>query len=151
MRGEHQGFRLLHDRLAGSSPHARGAQTRVSRTSRLPRIIPACAGSTRHQQVGMDDAWDHPRMRGEHPNAPDFSLATTGSSPHARGAQKRRLDGGKLGGIIPACAGSTFGIKNIDGYSKDHPRMRGEHVYKATFLSSPCGSSPHARGARIPY
>ena len=134
----------------GSSPHARGApRCRISKTHTkgdhprmrgehvlvgAPRpvqrgIIPACAGSTlryRHCQAWSQGSSphargalinhqittlcveDHPRMRGEHmQTATSFSASL---------------------GIIPACAGSTPGMRESrDGF---------------------LGSSPHARGAR---
>ena len=134
----------------GSSPHARGAlenQARVDVThgdhprmrgehfhlqvepQRQPGIIPACAGSTidflaarvsrvgssPHARGALPRTWhqasasrDHPRMRGEHRRLPAIR--------HLRP------------GIIPACAGSTFGA-----------------AWRETVVT---GSSPHARGAR---
>ena len=134
----------------GSSPHARGARNVKSASS--------------------ISAWDHPRMRGEHP------LAT--------------LYNGHVLGIIPACAGSTqmngLAGRHVMGSSphargarpttaksarswRDHPRMRGEHQVQllahlhvvgiipacagstmSMSVRRVCieGSSPHARGAR---
>ena len=136
-------------KLWGSSPHTRGA---------LPRDPGIVVG-----------AWDHPRIRGEHPRR----------GPRERQARR----------IIPAYAGSTsimrFSMKSATGSSPhtrgalpdavgrerpcgDHPRIRGEHprvVAIATdrrgiipayagstppswHLSLPrWGSSPHTRGA----
>ena len=71
-----------------------------------------------------------------------------GSSPHTRGAlilltlpRRRRR-------IIPAYAGSTFPSLASTSARRDHPRIRGEHRTTGTAKSSPCGSSPHTRGAR---
>ena len=156
--------------LMGSSPHARGAPPERAGRKRQwrdhPRmrgehleeghlralrvgIIPACAGSTARFK------WSKASLQG--------------SSPHARGAQRlanatERIDGDHprmrgehavgdalrimVRGIIPACAGSTFGSSipaawrkgssphargaplsgAVDGnHVEDHPRMRGEH------------------------
>ena len=175
----------------GSSPHARGAPKTLSNVKRVARIIPACAGSTQASPVpslsargssphargarnvksaSSISAWDHPRMRGEHP------LAT--------------LYNGHVLGIIPACAGSTRNMKPCESVARgssphargaqrsvtfmlaprrDHPRMRGEHhcngcghefghgIIPACAGSTQMnglagrhvmGSSPHARGAR---
>jgi len=46
MRGEHRGGRVLADRGAGSSPHARGTPPRRDHRWLLRRLIPACAGNT---------------------------------------------------------------------------------------------------------
>ena len=75
----------------GSSPHARGARGRAPRSSPgrgdhprmrgehrrgrrgrdgLPRIIPACAGSTSMEDMTVPSHGDHPRMRGEHGERP---------------------------------------------------------------------------------
>ena len=66
MRGEHRYHQLLPRHLPGSSPHARGAQTRTRLSVRFTRIIPACAGSTLAALKMPQPARDHPRMRGEH-------------------------------------------------------------------------------------
>ena len=46
-------------------------------------------------------------MCGEHLVDGDRNRLGRGSSPHVRGAQDKRKHGIILGGIIPACAGST--------------------------------------------
>ena len=87
-------------------------------------------------------------MRGEHQSAPCTCTCTRGSSPHARGA--RVLLAQHLGrdGIIPACAGSTRKTQESTDFSRDHPRMRGEHWLSLRRWWLCRGSSPHARGAR---
>ena len=66
MRGEHELGCSAEDWEAGSSPHARGALSLVIVQVIVPRIIPACAGST-YDCHGRDcRREDHPRMRGEH-------------------------------------------------------------------------------------
>ena len=137
----------------GSSPHTRGAPGR-----------PPCSGRTRR---------DHPRIRGEHLPCssrlrtpcgiiPAYAGSTsssvspctrfTGSSPHTRGAPE------------PQATRSLL--------TRDHPRIRGEHLVSSLYgrlveriipayagstipcrgcPSSPEGSSPHTRGApRLP-
>ena len=137
-------------RVAGSSPHARGAldtKTRpyrviedhprmrgehsyVFRVGALPSgIIPACAGSTYLHPLQRLCSQDHPRMRGEHPMTSSPRQASEGSSPHARGALEVIEVLPRLRGIIPACAGST--------------------LYAAFVAAWYFGSSPHARGAHL--
>ena len=90
-------------------------------------------------------------MRGEHTGRSDLETYTLGSSPHARGAPAHRDGQLDRVGIIPACAGSTTSAVSMIGRSGDHPRMRGEHL---AFSSQSCGitgSSPHARGALLPF
>ena len=119
----------------GSSPHARGALPLWRNEPQGRGIIPACAGSTKGSTFARRQPWDHcapggiipacagstrrpitpplrrrdhPRMRGEHSGDEGSKVKLTGSSPHARGAQRARCGGGVPRGIIPACAGSTY-------------------------------------------
>ena len=75
--------------------------------SRVQRIIPAYAGSTK-----ID------------PTAP---ISLSGSSPHTRGAQFSFQSRGAFPRIIPAYAGSTKTAPTTPKSTKDHPRIRGEH------------------------
>ena len=54
-----------------------------------------------------------------------------------------------LAGIIPACAGSTYGCKHQLGPRRDHPRMCGEHWSQCRVCAPVEGSSPHVRGALV--
>ena len=113
-------------------------------------IIPACAGSTKRFSSTEMPFRDHPRMCGEHLILVSIRSSVPGSSPHVRGAQ---LFGGKqVGGtgIIPACAGSTLSGCRLSRYSRDHPRMCGEHFSGHDKESCKWGSSPHVRGAPRP-
>ena len=107
MRGEHKPSSSMFLNLPGSSPHARGAQHADRVGGNASGIIPACAGSTPRGAKPSLVAGDHPRMRGEHAMPRSFESILRGSSPHARGAPQRPAYLGCLGGIIPACAGST--------------------------------------------
>ena len=69
IRGEHGGGVHWYRRPVGSSPHTRGARPRASVLSVELRIIPAYAGSTLWRCRGAGFAWDHPRIRGEHPRS----------------------------------------------------------------------------------
>ena len=86
-------------------------------------------------------------MRGEHRRILRLVCITMGSSPHARGAPKFNLADSAPGGIIPACAGSTRTRRPSRRRSRDHPRMRGEHLSMTRTAFRLGGSSPHARGA----
>ena len=167
MRGEHRASRGGQCGAKGSSPHARGALVYEMCRLNPSGIIPACAGSTRarcgpgpwsgdHPRMRGEHAsarpparrgWDHPRMRGEHENTEHDVMTVQGSSPHARGAHSVYLAARSLGGIIPACAGSTPRACGRSLGSRDHPRMRGEHAANNASRGGVGGSSPHARGA----
>ena len=88
-------------------------------------------------------------MRGEHTGLTLTGGPGGGSSPHARGARLSRAGRGPESGIIPACAGSTSWRASTRRSTRDHPRMRGEHVSENTNNYRFVGSSPHARGARL--
>ena len=86
-------------------------------------------------------------MRGEHTVSSGIVMASPGSSPRARGALAAALGVYALGGIIPACAGSTYRCPFDGSYRRDHPRVRGEHAPRRDRLDADLGSSPRARGA----
>ena len=150
MRGEHSARSSVGRNFMGSSPHARGALELADAQGIDLRIIPACAGSTPLMPPDSPRQWDHPRMRGEHPQPPGTRLHEHGSSPHARGAHRRRDRQLGRRGIIPACAGSTSNVGDFQLNRGDHPRMRGEHRVRAAAGLPRRGSSPHARGAQRP-
>ena len=89
-------------------------------------------------------------MRGEHVRTAWRRLGNRGSSPHARGTPRGRLESRGPVGIIPACAGNTRWASGIPRRCRDHPRMRGEHKFEACVRIGVEGSSPHARGTRPP-
>ena len=149
MRGEHPVTSFVMASVMGSSPHARGARPSRGLSVVTWRIIPACAGSTRHNSGGSVRHGDHPRMRGEHITRPSVLRWSCGSSPHARGARGTERSRVITTGIIPACAGSTRRERRSPPRRRDHPRMRGEHLRSENEPTDHAGSSPHARGARF--
>ena len=168
MRGEHARGSPQRDHGVGSSPLARGAPSSLMRpygilgSSPLARgapsvgplppyqvgIIPACAGSTRRKSTPIHSCGNHPRLRGEHSMSYVFLSSPQGSSPLARGALVVQHVARVLVGIIPACAGSTYGNDYEVPSDTDHPRLRGEHSRMLDCTVLPRGSSPLARGAR---
>ena len=70
-------------------------------------IIPAYAGSTPWFIDNRGWLADHPRIRGEHDDRQQHVAEFGGSSPHTRGAHRGVGPVRRLGGIIPAYAGST--------------------------------------------
>ena len=149
MRGEHCADIWCLLALGGSSPHARGALRLARYPRKQVRIIPACAGSTARARGRPWPARDHPRMRGEHSVSLSFQASIMGSSPHARGAPGDLVPHTLEAGIIPACAGSTRRGPRHRSWTRDHPRMRGEHFWPSVRFLKIAGSSPHARGAPL--
>ena len=147
IRGEH--FLLRHGAFVfpGSSPHTRGAPGGPGRHPRQGGIIPAYAGSTCRPGSGRRRRPDHPRIRGEHLHQERMGVDVVGSSPHTRGARPAPRHQPRRGRIIPAYAGSTGWTFPGRRRCKDHPRIRGEHLYPRERPGSRSGSSPHTRGA----
>ena len=127
IRGEHGGYYLAYHAPDGSSPHTRGARCSSSGRDECVRIIPAYAGSTIGDLVGVAGIKDHPRIRGEHGSPAPTCWSFFGSSPHTRGARGNGGASGARIGIIPAYAGST----------QSQP----------VCVTGGGGSSPHTRGA----
>ena len=147
IRGEHTDKTEALGLSQGSSPHTRGALASTAAGAGPPRIIPAYAGST---ALTSDCSWagrDHPRIRGEHIEAPPFRAPPMGSSPHTRGARKSMARPSPSIRIIPAYAGSTRLSGLYTGDGQDHPRIRGEHCVCEAPRGGRRGSSPHTRGA----
>ena len=72
-------------------------------------------------------------------------------SPLAR-SLRGRLAGPELGGgVIPARAGFTRAHPHGHSAGQDHPRSRGVYPGEPTRLAPRCGSSPLARGLRVPH
>ena len=127
IRGEHLWMEGGLRGGVGSSPHTRGA-------------------------LGVESCrlmwfWDHPRIRGEHLPPLRLLPGLRGSSPHTRGAHVLWGSVTPVARIIPAYAGSTSFLFFVTRGRWDHPRIRGEHLFRVR--RSPCGvgSSPHTRGA----
>ena len=129
IRGEHPRRRRSLVRLAGSSPHTRGALSILTCSPPQLRIIPAYAGSTQRLARAGN--------------------RVLGSSPHTRGALSRIRTMAQCRRIIPAYAGSTTHAHWRTGTQWDHPRIRGEHWGHGGPGRGPRGSSPHTRGALV--
>ena len=107
MCGEHTSPSPPHWTFPGSSPHVRGTPIQRGIVKPVIGIIPACAGNTGIWRRMGCRVWDHPRMCGEHFNAPEPMVFSWGSSPHVRGTLRPRSARSRPTGIIPACAGNT--------------------------------------------
>ena len=124
------------------------------------RIIPACAGSTKANTVGLvvrrgssphargahprvvgipPLVGDHPRMRGEHPILPSQTLRGLGIIPACAGSTVKKLHHLRVKkGSSPHARGAPYFGYPQYMLHRDHPRMRGEHFqYLASDASSP--------------
>ena len=134
----------------GSSPLARGLRDESIAVTHDPRIIPARAGFTRRTVITADDIADHPRSRGVYRCCRPRTRGRAGSSPLARGLRHHLgvPDGGP--GIIPARAGFTIRPGRSPPTRADHPRSRGVYAPAPITHGALPGSSPLARGLRLP-
>ena len=130
-------------------PRIRGEHAATRRdTPCCERIIPAYAGSTLGSCGLRGRPRDHPRIRGEHSPGSRSDPDGSTSSPHTRGALDHHLYMRVTSWIIPAYAGSTSPGDGGRPCSRDHPRIRGEHLPRKRRQRPVRGSSPHTRGAR---
>ena len=130
----------------GTSPHARGPLSMGSCTASSVGNIPACAGTTGFVYLIGGFFWEHPRMRGDHRLVGRRGGELMGTSPHARGPRNHLHQIDFCIGNIPACAGTTPSGCRLRSSSREHPRMRGDHILPSSVPRSHVGTSPHARG-----
>ena len=124
----------------------RGTPTRASYCSRPAGIIPAYAGNTPAACWKSWQAWDHPRVCGEHFFTSVFRAKSMGSSPRMRGTPCKALESADYKGIIPAYAGNTDWTVYDPVRHGDHPRVCGEHPTMPYGFAAAAGSSPRMRG-----
>ena len=150
-RGVYQGLAFSGALTSGSSPLARGLQAGGGRRLASAGIIPARAGFTRSAESPRRPGSDHPRSRGVYQLGPRGQLVPQGSSPLARGLLHVVGVKPALCGIIPARAGFTGPSTSKASHFEDHPRSRGVYSVPNPATSRKTGSSPLARGLRLPW
>ena len=131
---------------AGSSPLARGTLERHLVAPRGRRFIPARAGNTGGRGGRGLRRPVHPRSRGEHMGLLTLPVASSGSSPLARGTRIHHVLHFQSPRFIPARAGNTLPDAWTVSPPAVHPRSRGEHSFAAIRSPGRHGSSPLARG-----
>ena len=114
-------------------------------------IIPARAGFTAERPCTGRRYRDHPRSRGVYGVGLWMVAGRRGSSPLARGLQEVSDFVAAVGGIIPARAGFTRRGAGQERLRRDHPRSRGVYAMILALNGVGKGSSPLARGLRIPH
>ena len=130
----------------GSSPLARGLPRTHAPPEPRAGIIPARAGFTPRHRKSWGFHRDHPRSRGVYKSVTASIGTRPGSSPLARGLQRKAGRRNGLGGIIPARAGFTLRHDEADRFEWDHPRSRGVYIRLYLLFLPVAGSSPLARG-----
>ena len=87
-----------------------------------------------------------PRMCGEKPIPIRAPNRASGSPPHVRGKDHFVVQGSRVRGITPACAGKSSSRAASILASRDHPRMCGEKPQTLSLERGIDGSPPHVRG-----
>ena len=144
--GEHRKQHVRHYSRQGSSPRMRGTLLTHGVERAIAGIIPAYAGNTNLQGIGIAQWRDHPRVCGEHPTLPWISPRSRGSSPRMRGTRWDVHRWPLPAGIIPAYAGNTHRRAGRTPFVRDHPRVCGEHHRTQSHPYASMGSSPRMRG-----
>ena len=144
--GEHSLIRMLSMILMGSPPRMRGTPQNADEQGEAGGITPAYAGNTAGALSSSSMRRDHPRVCGEHGAAKLRSRLTWGSPPRMRGTQDPSCIPSSLNGITPAYAGNTILRIARKRFTKDHPRVCGEHGVSSTTPNNVLGSPPRMRG-----
>ena len=92
------------------------------------------------------DSTDHPHSCGEYAPVVTRIDAAVGSSPPSRGIYAPCRGGFPRRGTIPALAGNTADTSSTPRIGQDHPRSRGEYMYRYAPAAMFVGSSPLSRG-----
>jgi len=134
----------------GSSPLARGGLRHLVGPLVPLGLIPARAGRTSTARPSSRRPTAHPRSRGADKTGLADSAERAGSSPLARGGPLQH--GRPVRGIrlIPARAGRTCRSSTKTCVTPAHPRSRGADSIFFSACSVSAGSSPLARGGRVP-
>ena len=130
----------------GSSPRVRGKLSDKSFKARISGLIPACAGKTLPGPARIPQQAAHPRVCGENEPIELRALRMPGSSPRVRGKLSDPPGWLDISGLIPACAGKTFGDVGFNASRRAHPRVCGENEASRYTSGLFAGSSPRVRG-----
>ncbi len=151
----------------GPSPRVRGAGGVVAPPGDRSGTIPAGAGSRAPSAVSCACSWDHPRGCGEQASGEQPTRGDAGPSPRVRGAGRASRGAACGCGTIPAGAGSSAPLCQLDleegtipagagsrrcgsvrpGPGRDHPRGCGEQTVADLGDDPVQGPSPRVRGA----
>ena len=137
--------------MLGSSPRMRGTHAGIIAGGLEGGIIPAYAGNTIQPWRRQSEAWDHPRVCGEHHSNLAKTADQQGSSPRMRGTLSALLGEGLFCGIIPAYAGNTILLRIRALMKRDHPRVCGEHLFGLVSLRYAVGIIPAYAGNTSPW
>ena len=134
------------DDVEGSPPRVRGEALNCNIAICDERITPACAGRSDTDTTTGAYVKDHPRVCGEKSRSFSRPPRRSGSPPRVRGEDTECTKHHVVLGITPACAGRSCRTMHQQKLYQDHPRVRGEKVYRLGHPRPVGGSPPRARG-----
>ena len=150
-RGDRLADAFLAQRVAGSSPLARGSVQHVLSHAAANRFIPARAGIGTVPAVTLSTATVHPRSRGDRHLITACIYIRLGSSPLARGSADKQQHPCHRRRFIPARAGIGHECGRFPVMTPVHPRSRGDRPLNEWPVFINDGSSPLARGSDCHY
>ena len=149
LRGEKMNWDYAEPGALGSPPPARGEDGKDFLYKCRTGITPACAGRSFFGFYLVRPTKDHPRLRGEKCLFSIILFVMAGSPPPARGEVPICLLRCRTWGITPACAGRSFSQDEFHEAREDHPRLRGEKLYRLGSLLHYRGITPACAGRRL--
>ena len=148
VRGDHEARPPRVAFGAGTPPRARGSRAVSCVDARPSGNTPACAGITPKARTRSRGCREHPRVRGDHATILDGLRQRAGTPPRARGSREARQQHSGRWWNTPACAGITWIPTGAVAGSWEHPRVRGDHRFRAGLRPPEPGTPPRARGSR---
>ncbi len=133
----------------GSPPLTRGPQGSSVQRVDQDGITPAYAGTTSKFSPVSSHSRDHPRLRGDHASIQSHTGHPSGSPPLTRGPRASVEDLQRGLRITPAYAGTTSTRASECSLSRDHPRLRGDHIPGGPDDGTSLGSPPLTRGPLV--
>ena len=144
--GEKHSMRLLRTSYMGSPTRRRGKADGAAGRAALGRITPAWAGKSEGFRGTVQSQQDHPRVGGEKSWWGDEVTPKQGSPPRGRGKVGHNQIAGAAHGITPAWAGKRRFYSPSPCLRRDHPRVGGEKLRRASPAFPFTGSPPRRRG-----
>ena len=133
----------------GLSPRVRGNRRHLRAFHRRLRSIPACAGEPHVARRVHHRHLVYPRVCGGTMRMRRRPRPLQGLSPRVRGNRRRRRNGLRCMGSIPACAGEPEFIRQGVRAIGVYPRVCGGTRISPSVFRPPIGLSPRVRGNRI--
>ena len=144
--GEQLTDQEAHMHANGSSLRVRGTAGMAIKDAGTSRVIPACAGNSRHGHQRRRNLTGHPCVCGEQPAWPSKTPEPHGSSLRVRGTADTAVLLIALSRVIPACAGNRPAGGVSHNHRSGHPCVCGEQIGLGAGLVELVGSSLRVRG-----